>query len=211
MPNGQGGELLGALRPDTRPEGHPMNSGRVRAAVRELLMALGEDPDRPDLAETPARAAAAWGELLGGRDVDPLVQVSPLPAVESFVGQVVSLRDISFRSVCEHHLLPFHGSVHVMYRSSGPVAGLSSFVRAIETLSSRLQLQERLSEQIADVINEGITPEGVIVVVIARHGCVSDRGVRQAVANTVTIASRGSYSSPNETAAAALLLGQNNL
>lgn len=188
-----------------------MNIDRVRAAVRELLIALGEDADRPDLIETPARAAAAWGELLGGRDEDPLAHIAALPAVESFVGQVVSLRDISFRSVCEHHLLPFHGSVHLMYRSSGPVAGLSSFVRAIETLSSRLQLQERLSEQIADVITEGIAPDGVIVVVVARHGCVSDRGVRQAVASTVTIASRGSYASPHETAAAALLLGQNTL
>jgi GTP cyclohydrolase I len=206
-----GGALVGALRPGTGPAGRLMDPDRVRAAVRELLIALGEDADRPDLIETPARTAAAWGELLGGRDEDPLVHLTALPAIESFAGQVVSLRDISFRSVCEHHLLPFDGSVHLMYRSSGPVAGLSSFVRAIETLSSRLQLQERLSQQIANVITEGIAPDGVIVVVVARHGCVSDRGVRQAVARTVTIASRGSYSGPHETAAAALLLGPHTL
>lgn len=202
----QVGVLGGAPQPGLGQEDHPMNYDRVRAAVRELLIALGEDADRPDLRETPARAATAWAELLGGRDEDPLVHIAAIPAVESFAGQVISLRDISFRSVCEHHLLPFHGSIHLMYRSSGAVAGLSSFVRAIETLSSRLQLQERLSEQIADVITTGIAPEGVIVVVVARHGCVSDRGVRQAEARTVTIASRGSYAGSNETAAAALLL-----
>jgi GTP cyclohydrolase I len=183
-----------------------MNSDRVSAAVRALLTALGEDADRPDLQETPARAAAAWKELLGGRDENALAQITALPGVESFTGQVISLRDITFRSVCEHHLLPFHGSVHVMYRSGGPVAGLSSFVRAIEVLSSRLQLQERLTQQIADVITAGIAPEGVLVAVVARHGCVSDRGVRQAVAQTVTIAARGSYVGSQETAATALLL-----
>jgi len=195
-----------ALHSDPEQAEHAMNSERVRAAVRELLLALGEDPDRSDLRETPARAAAAWGELLGGRDENPLVHMAALPVIESFAGHVISLRDITFRSVCEHHLLPFHGSVHLMYRSSGPVAGLSSFVRAIEALSSRLQLQERLTEQIADVITEGLSPEGAIVVVVARHGCVSDRGVRQADARTVTIASRGEYSGDQETSAAALLL-----
>lgn len=203
----RGGALAGALRPGTGLSGELKDSDRVRVAVRELLIALGEDADRPGLIETPARAAAAWGELLAGRDEDPLVHLTPLPGIESFAGQVISLRDISFRSVCEHHLLPFDGSVQLMYRSSGPVAGLSSFVRAIDTLSSRLQLQERLSEQIADVITESISPDGVIVVLVARHGCVSDRGVRQVVARTVTIASRGSYSGQNESAAAALLLG----
>jgi GTP cyclohydrolase I len=183
-----------------------MNSSRVSAAVRELLIALGEDADRPDLSETPARAAAAWGELLGGRDEDPLTHITALPATDDFAGQVITLRDISFRSVCEHHLLPFHGTINLMYRSSGPVAGLSSFVRAIEALSSRLQLQERLTRQIADVITEGIAPEGVLVAVIARHGCVSDRGVRQANAQTTTIASRGSFAGPGENSAAALLL-----
>lgn len=195
------------LRPGMGLSGEFMDHDRVRAAVRELLLALGEDADRLGLIETPTRMAAAWGELLAGRDEDPLVHLTALTSIESFAGQVVSLRDIAFRSVCEHHLLPFDGTVHLMYRSSGPVAGLSSFVRTIETLSSRLQLQERLSEQIADAITEGIAPEGVIVVLVARHGCVSDRGVRQSVARTMTIASRGSYSGQNETAAAALLLG----
>ena len=195
-----------APHPDTWHEDHLMNSDRVSAAVRELLLALGEDANRADLSETPTRAAAAWRELLSGRNEDPLVHMSALPASESFAGQVISLRDISFSSVCEHHLLPFQGSVHLMYRSSGTVAGLSSFVHAIETLASRLQLQERLTEQIAAVIAEGIAPDGVIVVVVARHGCVSDRGVHQANARTVTIASRGSYAGPHESAAAALLL-----
>jgi len=195
-----------ASHPGSKQEDNIMNSERVRAAVRELLLALGEDADRPDLRETPTRAAAAWQELLRGRREDPRLHMTALPASEIFTGQVISLRDISFRSVCEHHLLPFHGTAHLMYRSSGAVAGLSSFVHVIETLSSRLQLQERLTEQIADVIAEGIAPEGVIVVMVARHGCVSDRGVRQADARTVTIASRGTYAGPAEDAAAALLL-----
>lgn len=202
-----GGALVGVLRPGTGLTSELMDSERVRAAVRELLSALGEDVDRSGLIETPARTAATWRELLAGRDEDPLVHLQGFPAIETFAGQVISLRDISFRSVCEHHLLPFAGSVHLMYRSSGRVAGLSSFVRVIETLSSRLQLQERLSQQIADVITEGLAPDGVIVVLAARHGCVSDRGVRQETARTVTIAARGSYSGQHETAAAALLLG----
>lgn len=183
-----------------------MDSERIRSAVRELLAALGEDVGRPDLRETPTRTAAAWHELLAGRDEDPRSPLTPLPAVESFAGQVIALRGIAFRSVCEHHLLPFDGDVHLMYRSTGAVAGLSSFVRSIETLSSRLQLQERLTQQISDVIAECLDPDGLIVIVVARHGCVSDRGVRQPTARTMTIASYGSYAGTNEGAAAALLL-----
>ncbi len=183
-----------------------MDSERVQDAVRELLAALGEDIDRPELLETPTRTAAAWHEMLAGRGQNPLAGLSALPEVESFAGQVIALRDISFRSVCEHHLLPFTGEVHLMYRSSGPVAGLSSFVRTIEILSSQLQLQERLTQQIVAAIDDALHPDGVIVAVVARHGCVSDRGVRQPTARTVTIASRGSYSGIPEDAAAALLL-----
>jgi GTP cyclohydrolase I len=182
-----------------------VNFDHVRAAVRDLLTALGEDADSPELSETPSRAASAWRELLGGRGENALEHMTVLPTEESFAGQVISLRDITFRSVCEHHLLPFNGMVHLMYRSGGVVAGLSSFVRAIEALSSRLQLQERLTDEIADVIVRGIAPEGVVVVVVARHGCVSDRGVRQESARTVTVASRGSYVGKEESAAALLL------
>jgi GTP cyclohydrolase I len=183
-----------------------MDADRVRDAVRELLAALGEDLERPELNETPGRAAAAWAELLSGRDADPLAPLGALPEVESFAGQVIMLRDISFRSVCEHHLLPFDGEIHLMYRSAGAVAGLSSFVRTVEILSSRLQLQERLTQQIADAIEEALEPDGVVVAIVARHGCVSDRGVRQSTARTTTIASRGSYSGAHEDAAAGLLL-----
>ena len=183
-----------------------MDSEKVEAAVRGLLAALGEDIYRPDLLQTPARAAAAWAELVSGRGEDPLSLLTAISAAESFEAQVIALRDIAFRSICEHHLLPFDGRVHLMYRSSGPVAGLSSFVRTIEVLSSRLQLQERLTEQIADVMVDGIEPDGVVVAIVARHGCVSDRGVRQSTARTMTIASRGSYSGANEAGAVALLL-----
>ncbi|THG29924.1 GTP cyclohydrolase I [Naasia lichenicola] len=179
---------------------------RVAAAVRELLAALGEDVDRPELGATPVRSAQSWAELLSGRDADPVAPLIPLPGEESFSGQAVALRNIAFRSVCEHHLLPFDGVIHLMYRPSGAVAGLGSFIRTIEALSSRLQLQERLTEQIADAIEAALAPEGILVVAHARHGCVSDRGVRDVGARTMTIASRGSYSGSAEASAAALLL-----
>jgi GTP cyclohydrolase I len=204
MTGDPGGELL-----DSAPPGHPSvepDLERVTAAVRELLSALGEDVDSPDLNETPARTATSWIELLSGRGLEPTAPLTPLTGDESFAGQVVALRDIAFRSVCEHHLLPFDGIIHLMYRSSGPVAGLSSFIRAIDILSSRLQLQERLTQQIADAILNSLAPEGVVVVAIARHGCVSDRGVRDAAARTMTIASRGTYSGTAEISAATRLL-----
>ncbi|THG30105.1 GTP cyclohydrolase I [Naasia lichenicola] len=183
-----------------------MDADRVRDAVRELMLALGEDPAEPRLVATPARSATAWVELLSGSDEDPVAPMSGIAAEEGFGEQVIALRDIAFRSVCEHHLLPFDGVAHLMYRSSGPVSGLGSFIRSIDVLSSRLQLQERLTDQIADAIVEAIAPIGLVVVLVARHGCVSDRGARSIAARTTTIASRGSFSGREEAAAASLLL-----
>lgn len=194
---------------NSAPPGHQAvqpDSERVTAAVRQLLTALGEDVDASDLSETPARTANSWIELLSGRGLDPRAPLTPLLGEESFAGQVVALRDIAFRSVCEHHLLPFDGVIHLMYRSSGPIAGLSSFIRAIDILSSRLQLQERLTQQIADAVLESLAPDGVLVLAVARHGCVSDRGVKDAAARTMTVASRGSYSGSAETSTATQLL-----
>lgn len=182
-----------------------VDTGTVELAVRSLLAALGEDVDREDLQATPARAAAAWAELLRGVDEDPVAPISPLPTDEGFGGQIISLREITFTSVCEHHLLPFHGTVSIIYRSSGPVAGLSAFVRSVDVLASRLQLQERLTEQIADAVVAGIAPDGVVVAVTARHGCVSDRGVSRPAARATTVASRGCYAGAAQLSALALL------
>ena len=215
MTRDPGGELSHSTSPgnpsalggsENETGGDRIQGDRIADAVRELLIALGEDVARPDLLETPARTAQSWAELVGGRGKDPVAPLVPLSTEESYAGQVVALRDIAFRSVCEHHLLPFDGAVHLMYTSSGPLAGLSSFIRTIDILASRLQLQERLTQQIADAVVSGLAPQGLLVVAVARHGCVSDRGVRDVNARTMTIASRGAYAGTAELTAALQLL-----
>lgn len=166
---------------------------RARAAVRELLLALGEEADSVELSETPGRVVATWAELLSGRGIDPSDHLTALPGELGAPGQVIAVRDLAFRSVCEHHLLPFSGSAHVIYRPSDHVVGIGSFSRLVETLSSRLQLQERLGDQIAAAIADTTAAHGVIVVLVARHGCLCDRGPRQDRAVVTTIATRGSY------------------
>lgn len=166
---------------------------RARAAVRELLLALGEDVDSAELRETPARVAATWAELLSGRGSDPSDHLNALQGQVGAPGQIIAVRDLAFRSVCEHHLLPFTGSAHVVYRPGAHVVGISSFAKLIDGLASRLQLQERLGDQIAEVISDKTAAHGVIVVLVARHGCLSDRGARQGTASVTTIATRGSY------------------
>lgn len=186
-----------------------IDSGRVEAAVTELLLAIGEDPSRPGLETTPARIAQAYGEYFSGIGVDPvehLADATELDA-ESELGELVLLRDIEFRSVCEHHLLPFTGVAHLAYVPGRRIVGLGRLPRVVETLSSRPQLQERLTEQIADALVAGLEPRGVLVVLDARHGCVTSRGVRQASSTTVTLASRGTLSEPAERAETMALIG----
>jgi GTP cyclohydrolase I len=170
-----------------------VNADAVERAIGALLVALGEDVSREGLRATPARAAAGWIELLDGVHRDPVSPLRPLSDEMGFAGQDISLDDVSFTSTCEHHLLPFGGTVRISYRSSGPVAGLSGFVRSIHALGSRLQLQERLTGQIADAIVEALDPEGVMVAVTARHGWVSDRGAKDRAARTTTVVARGCY------------------
>ena len=169
---------------------------RVAAAVRELLSAIGEDPDREVFAETAARVADAYAEFFAGVGVDPIVHLRDTIPIGGESGELVLMRDIALRSVCEHHLLPFRGRAHVAYRPAARVAGLGAIPRVVETLAARPQLQERLGEQIADALESGLGAEGVLVVIEASHGCVSDRGVRQADALTLSMASRGVYADP---------------
>ncbi|GAA1599207.1 GTP cyclohydrolase I [Leucobacter chromiireducens] len=180
---------------------------RIAAAVREMLSAIGSDPDSPELASTPFRVADAYAEFFAGVGTDPAGFLSDAVPVGADTGELVLVRDIALRSMCEHHLLPFRGRAHVAYRPGSRVVGLSAIPRVIDTLAARPQVQERLGEQIAQTLEDGLAPAGVLVVLEASHGCVSDRGVRQADAVTMTVASRGVLADPAEQAAIFALLG----
>jgi len=190
-----------------------VDRARIEAAVVELLAAIGDDPGREGLASTPRRFAEAYEEFFGESDVDPASHLDETFAVVEGDatahpdGQTVIVRDLAFRSVCEHHLLPFVGVAHIAYRAGERVVGLGRLPRVVETVASRLQLQERLTEQIADVIQTGLAPEGVVVVVDAEHGCVRMRGPRQTRSSTVTVAARGTLAEPAARAEIIALIG----
>lgn len=186
---------------------------RVAALVRELLEAIGEDPGRPGLRQTPARVADSWAEFFSGVSQDagaPLqhtISVSRGPAPDTLPSGAVMLRDIAFRSMCEHHLLPFHGRAHVAYLPGEEVVGLGALPRVIDILAARPQVQERLGEQVADEIASALDARGVLVVLDATHECVTMRGGRQLDASTVTIAARGVYTDPVARAELVALIG----
>lgn len=181
---------------------------RIEAAVAEILAAIGEDPSRPGLAETPSRVADAYEEFFAGVGVDARSELGEPVPLEGAAAETVILRDIRFRSVCEHHLLPFLGVAHVAYLPGEAVIGLGRIPRAIETLSARPQLQERLTEQIADAIESGAEARGVLVVLDASHECVTTRGARQTEVTTVTIAARGAFTEPAARAELIALIGR---
>ncbi|KQZ85771.1 GTP cyclohydrolase I [Microbacterium sp. Root166] len=186
---------------------------RVAALVRELLEAIGEDPDRPGLKLTPGRVAEAYAEFFAGVGEDaasPLahtISVTRGPAPETLPSGAVMMRDIRFRSVCEHHLLPFRGHAHIAYLPGEQVVGLGALPKVVDILASRPQVQERLGEQIADVIAGSLDTRGVLIVLEATHECVTMRGGRQADASTVTIAARGELADPAARAELIALLG----
>jgi GTP cyclohydrolase I len=169
---------------------------RAQAAVRELLIAVGEDPDRDGLLDTPARVARSYVELLAGLDQDP----ADVLTAQFEVGhdELVLVKDIEVWSLCEHHLVPFYGVAHVGYIPSegGKVTGLSKLARLVDVYARRPQVQERLTTQIAEALVEGLAPRGVIVVIEAEHLCMAMRGVRKGGAKTVTSAVRGQLRSP---------------
>ncbi|WP_295839264.1 GTP cyclohydrolase I [uncultured Microbacterium sp.] len=191
----------------------PVDRERVAALVRELLEAIGEDPDRPGLRQTPTRVADSWAEFFSGVGQDagaPLqhtISVSRGPAPDTLPSGAVMLRDIAFRSTCEHHLLPFRGRAHVAYLPGEEVVGLGALPRVIDILAARPQVQERLGEQVADAIASALDARGVLVVLDATHECVTMRGGRQPDASTVTIAARGVYADPVARAELVALIG----
>ncbi|WP_348788921.1 GTP cyclohydrolase I FolE [Leifsonia sp. NPDC080035] len=181
---------------------------RIEAAVAEILAAIGEDPSRPGLVRTPSRVADAYAEFFAGVGKDAAEELGDPVPLERGSAETVILRDIEFRSVCEHHLLPFLGVAHVAYLPGEEVVGLGRIPRVIETLAARPQLQERLTEQIADTVESGAQARGVLVVLDAAHTCVTTRGARQTNATTVTIAARGAFADPVARAELVTLIGR---
>jgi GTP cyclohydrolase I len=181
---------------------------RIEAAVAEILAAINEDTGRDGLKETPQRVADAYEEFFGGLGRDPLEPLAETIPLEGHDAETVLLRDIEFRSVCEHHLLPFIGSAHIAYLPGERVVGLGRLPKVVEILAARPQTQERLTEEIADAIQSALSPRGVLVVLDAVHGCVAARGSRQTSSSTVTVASRGELADPVQRAEIVTLIGR---
>ncbi len=160
--------------------------------IRQLLRAIGEDPEREGLLDTPRRVVKSWKELYAGYHADPAEILSTV-FVDGTCDEMVILRDIELQSHCEHHMLPFLGRAHVGYLPSNRIVGLSKLARLVDCFSKRLQIQERLTMQIADAIIEHLQPKGVGVVVEAHHQCMSCRGVRKGGATMITSALRGRF------------------
>ncbi|MBV1781125.1 GTP cyclohydrolase I FolE [Paeniglutamicibacter sp. ABSL32-1] len=182
---------------------------RIENAVREILHAIGEDPDRDGLVETPKRVAKAYAEFFAGLHQDPADHLSTTFDIEH--DELVLVKDIPFYSTCEHHLVPFHGTAHVGYipGPEGKVTGLSKLARLVEVFARRPQVQERLTTQIVEALMEHLSPRGAIVVVECEHMCMSMRGVRKPGAKTVTSAVRGQLREPATRAEAmSLILGK---
>ena len=171
--------------------GSPVDQLRIQRAVREILAAIGEDPDRDGLLETPKRVAKAYAEMFAGLHQDAGEVLSTSFDLDH--QELVLVKDIPFYSTCEHHLVPFHGSAHIGYIPSvdGRVTGLSKLARLVEVYARRPQIQERLTTQIVDAMMEHLKPKGAIVVIECEHMCMSMRGVRKPGAKTVTSAVRG--------------------
>ena len=177
----------------------------IARGVRLILEGLGEDPDRAGLRETPRRVAEMFAELTAGMHEDPTTHVVPLPGDKH--DEMVIVKDISIASLCEHHLAPFVGKCHIAYiPKDGRILGISKLARLAETFSRRLQLQERLTTDIANTLYEGLAPVGVMVVIEAEHTCMTLRGVRKSGAKTITSAVLGGFRNDPRTRAEAMAL-----
>jgi len=181
-----------------------LDPDRVERAITELLIAIGEDPDREGLVATPRRVAAMYEELFSGLDEDPSKHLTVTFAAEH--DEMVMVRDIPFASLCEHHLVPFMGKAHVAYipGEDGRITGLSKLARLVDAFAKRLQVQERMTSQIADTLMETLAPRGALVVVEAEHLCMSMRGVRKPGTLTITSALRGIFKDDPRTRAEAM-------
>jgi GTP cyclohydrolase IA len=165
---------------------------QIENAVHDILLAVGEDPDRKGLVKTPERVARAYDELLAGYSVEPLAMINNA-CFEADYNEMVIVKDIDYFSLCEHHILPFFGNVHIAYIPNGKVLGLSKIPRVVEMFARRLQLQERMTQEIANFIDELLHPQGVAVVATGQHLCSMMRGVRAVNAKMVTQAMLGKF------------------
>lgn len=188
------------------PVEQSVDLARIEKAVREILVAVGEDPDRDGLALTPTRVARAYAELFAGLRVDPASVINTV--FEADHEELILVRDIELISLCEHHLLPFHGVAHVGYipGSHGRITGLSKLARLVEVYARRPQVQERLTSQVADLLMAKLDPRGVIAVLECEHMCIAMRGIRKVGSRTVTSAVRGIFASDAKSRAEAMAL-----
>lgn len=197
------------IDPDPSDLPHNYDPARVAGAVREFLLAIGEDPDREGLRETPDRVARSCAEIFAGLSQDPEEVLSKTFDVSH--DELVVVREIAVQSFCEHHLLPFHGVAHVAYipPESGRVTGLSKIARLVDVYAKRPQVQERLTTQIADALVEHLNARGTLVVVDCEHMCMTMRGVRKPGSRTTTSAVRGLFRNPATRAEALTLMARN--
>ena len=185
-----------------------MDKKRIEKAVREILLAIGEDTKRRDIRETPKRVAEMYEEILGGSLINPEKELEVV--FEKDHDEIILLKNIPLYSICEHHLLPFIGKAHVAYiPSNNRVTGLSKLVRVVDAFSKRLQVQERLTTDIAEVIMRKLKPKGVLVIIEAEHLCMSMRGVKKPGVLTITSAVRGVFRRNEKTRAEAMALIRN--
>ena len=176
-----------------------IDESKIRAAVVSMIEAIGEDPEREGLVDTPGRVAEMYAELFAGLEVDPRKELQV--GYELGHREMVVVRDIPFYSMCEHHLLPFYGVAHVGYIPSadGRVVGISKLARVVEIIAKRPQIQERMTTEVADIIMDGLKPDGVAVVIQAEHLCMIMRGIKKPGSSIVTSALRGTFRSETET------------
>ena len=199
-----GGSLDGEIAEADRQTGINVDHARIERAVREILLAVGEDPDREGLRGTPARVARMYAELFRGLHEDPRKHLRK--SFSEKYDEIVLVRDISFNSVCEHHMLPFMGKAHIGYLPDGRVVGLSKLARVVEVVARRPQVQERMTETIADLLVEELKAKGVAVVIEAVHTCMAIRGVRQPGSVCVTSAMKGLFRSKTSSRAEIMTL-----
>lgn len=180
-----------ALVRNGTPLAGTVDLARIGKAVREILAAVGEDPDREGLRDTPDRVARMYQEMFAGLRQDP-AEVLQKTFTEKY-DEMVLVKDIRFESMCEHHLLPFFGKAHIAYVPSGKIVGLSKLARVVEILAKRPQVQERMTEGVADLLMTELKAKGVGVVLEANHTCMAIRGIRKANSITTTSAMRGIF------------------
>lgn len=167
------------------------NAALIEGHIREILRLIGEDPDREGLVDTPKRVRQMYEEIFAGYEVDPREVLGV--TFDERHEELVIVKDIVYYSQCEHHMAPFFGKVHIGYIPSGRIAGLSKFARLVEAVTRKLQVQERITTQIADIFEEVLEPHGTMVVVEGEHLCMCARGVKKPGAKTVTSAVRGLF------------------